>query len=138
MKKNNISIISGNLGNDPERLASKNGKMITNFSVAVNNGYFDKEQNNYITTHTNWIPVSAFDNLSELSGSSLKKGDAVSIIGEIKTSSYTDRDGIKRTGFEIIASDIKKLHPLQKDDNFKNFTPPRANNTERVKNFVKN
>jgi len=116
MKKNNISLISGNLGADPERIATKSGIMITTFNIAVNTGHFDKDENKYINTRTNWIPITAFDHLGSVAHATLKKGDQITVIGEIKTTSYVDKTEIKRTGFEIIASDIKKSSFLIKEN----------------------
>ena len=51
------TIIIGYLGKDPETKVGQNGKSVTKFSVAVNDGYGDKK-------HTQWYNAVAFDKLA--------------------------------------------------------------------------
>jgi single-stranded DNA-binding protein len=47
--------------------------------------------------------------LAEVAGQYLKKGGLVYIEGRIQSRKYTGKDGIERTAYEIIGSEMKML-----------------------------
>jgi single-strand DNA-binding protein len=97
----NKAIILGNLGRDPETRYSRDGKPITNFSVATSQKYQDKEQ-------TEWHNVVCFGRLAEISGEYLRKGSKVYVEGALRTSSW-EKDGQKHYKTEIIAGQLQML-----------------------------
>lgn len=112
MSKTNSCFLIGNLGIDPvERARSENGPVV-GFTVAENVQVYDKESRQYKTVHTNWFQVTAFGTLAERARGSLHKGDRVAIQGRMKVSKYSDRAGVERNSFELIADDIGTWHSL--------------------------
>lgn len=118
MNSQNVVILTGNLGADPERKGSEQN-MVTKLLVAQNIRRFDKEKNVFETIHTNWIRVACFGKLADRTALGLKKGNRITVMGELRSSDYDSKDGGKRTSVEIIASDIVRsdfLSGVQRGD----------------------
>lgn len=95
---NNLTII-GNLGKDPELRYSQSGKAVAKFSVATTKG---RDENKKVT----WHNVVCFEEQAEQVCEALRKGMRVVVVGEMSVNKYTDKDGIERLGFEIVANEI--------------------------------
>ena len=50
-----------------------------------------------------------FGRLAEIAGQYLKKGSLVYLEGKIQSRKYTGKDGIERTAYEIVCSEMKML-----------------------------
>jgi single-stranded DNA-binding protein len=57
--------------------------------------------------------IKTFENITY---KDLKKGDAVMITGELKQSTYTDKEGKEKTSLEIVADQIGLLPRLVKSN----------------------
>lgn len=102
---NKIMLI-GHLGRDAEVRFSTDNYSITNFSVATNFSY--KNKNGEWTDETTWHNVVAF-NLSDFYKEYLKKGKKVYVEGRLVSRSYEDKDKVKRTVYEVRADKIIPL-----------------------------
>ncbi len=100
----NIVILSGNLGKDVEIQASSGGKYFTHNSIAVR-GYNDT---------TNWINITAWGKIAEIMGDYLKKGDKVTIAGEMKTDSWDDKNTGKKNYKTYVI--VNKIDFMSKKD----------------------
>lgn len=100
--------IIGNLGRDPEMRYLPSGQAVTDFSVAVNRRWTNRDGQQ--GEETVWFRVSAFGRLGEIAAQYLKKGRQVFVQGRIKEPRiWTDRDGNPRASLEITATDIQFL-----------------------------
>ena len=83
---NNVNLI-GNLTRDPELRYSTgaNQTAVCRFTIAVNDGYGDKQR-------TSFIPIVVFNKQAENCDRYLAKGRRVAITGRIQTGSY-EKDG---------------------------------------------
>jgi single-strand DNA-binding protein len=61
------------------------------------------------TTTTEWHRIVAFGRLAEICGEYLNKGKQVYIEGRLRTRSWEDKDGNKRSTTEIVASRMQML-----------------------------
>ncbi len=113
MRHSNHVQITGNLGGPVELKALPEGKFIAKLSLAENQSIFDPKTNEYKVGWTNWIPITVFGNLAKRVAKSLKKGDRITVMGEIKTRSYEVK-GEKRYGFEVLGDSIEKSSFLAK------------------------
>ncbi len=112
MSRTNQCMVVGNLGADPkERGATKSGPIV-GFSVAENVQALDEETGEYKTVHINWFNVTSFGSIAERAKKHLKKGDRVMVQGRMRVSQYEDKQGEKRTSFEIIADEVALWRPL--------------------------
>lgn len=103
----NKAILIGRLGRDPEVRYTPDGTMVTNFTLATDESYKDK--NGEKVQKTEWHRIVTYRKLAEICGNYLVKGKLVYIEGKIQTRSWEDKDGIKRQTTEIVASDMKML-----------------------------
>ncbi len=102
---NRIMLI-GNLGQDAETRFTQENLSITTFSVATTFSYKGKDGN--WVKETTWHRIVGF-NLSDYYKDNLKKGKKVYVEGRIKKNDYTDKEGIKRFGVDVV---LEKLIPL--------------------------
>lgn len=103
----NKVILIGRLGRDPETRFMANGEAVCNFSVATSEKYTDK--NGQRQESTEWHNVTMYRKLAEIAGQYLKQGSQVYIEGKIKSRKYTDKNGVERTAYDIIANEMKML-----------------------------
>jgi single-strand DNA-binding protein len=103
----NKAILVGRLGKDPEVRYTPDGMMITNFTLATDEQRKDK--NGERVQKTEWHRIVTFGKLAEICGKYLVKGKMVFVEGRIQTRAWEDKDGVKRSTTEIIASDMRML-----------------------------
>lgn len=103
----NKVILVGRLGRDPETRYMPNGDAITNFSLATDEQWRDR--NGERQTRTEWHNVSLYGKLGEIASQYLRKGSQVFIEGKIQSRKYTDKDGIERMAYNIIGNEMKML-----------------------------
>lgn len=106
---NKIMLI-GNLGRDPDLNYTQNGKAVAKFSLAVSRKRRDPESGEQ-HEETTWFNIVAWERLAETCNSFLQKGSKVYIEGRMTSRKYTDKDGIERTVWDVIASDMEMLTP---------------------------
>jgi single-strand DNA-binding protein len=97
----------GRLGRDPETRYTGSGAAVANFSVAVSESYKDKSGEKQ--EKTEWFKCVAWQKLAEICQQYLKKGQLVFIAGQGATREWTDKEGGKRTSFEITVREMKML-----------------------------
>ncbi len=103
----NKVILVGRLGKDPEVRYMPDGTMITNFNLATDLKWKDK--NGEWVDKTEWHKIVTYRKLAEICGKYLNKGKLVYVEGRIQTRSWEDKEGAKRYTTEIIATDMKML-----------------------------
>lgn len=101
---NSIQII-GHVGRDVKQAATKNGKDITNFSVAVNKRGKDGE------TETQWFNIVCFGKTAEIARLYVRSGNLIHVSGELSVRTYEGRDGSTKTSVDIIAARLVLLTP---------------------------
>lgn len=103
----NKAILIGRLGRDPEVRYMPNSEAVCNFSIATSETW--KDQHGQKQERTEWHNITLYRRLAEVAGQYLKKGSQVYIEGRIQSRKYTGKDGIERTAYEIIGSEMKML-----------------------------
>jgi single-strand DNA-binding protein len=118
----NIVLLVGNLGADPELRSTNSGTDIAIFNLGTNRPRRDSEGRTYkdasgfTAKDTEWHRVTCFNGLGRVVAQHATKGMLVSVRGRIHNSKWTDREGIERYGYEIIADDVQFLsRPGQAD-----------------------
>ncbi len=100
-----ITII-GNLTADPELRFTANGAPVANFTVASTPRSFDSRTNEWKDGEPLYLRCAVWRQYAENVAESLKKGTQVIVVGKLKASSYQDREGVKRTSFEIDVDEV--------------------------------
>jgi single-strand DNA-binding protein len=103
----NKAILVGRLGRDPETRFTGGGQAVANFSVATDESYKDK--NGERQKRTEWHKVVVWGKQAEIAQQYLKKGSLVFIEGRIQSREWQDKEGQKRTSFEIVATNFRML-----------------------------
>jgi len=103
----NKAILIGRLGRAPEVRYMPNGEAVCNFSIATSETW--KDQHGQKQERTEWHAITLYRRMAEVAGQYLKKGSQVYIEGRIQSRKYTGKDGIERTAYEIIGSEMKML-----------------------------
>ena len=103
----NKVILIGRLGRDPEVRYMPNGEAVCNFSIATDESWKDAQGQKQ--TRTEWHNITMYRKQAEIAGQYLKKGGLVYLEGRIQSRKYQGKDGIERTAYDIIASEMKML-----------------------------
>ena len=104
---NKVTLI-GRLGRDPELKYTASGTAYCRFSLATDDSWTDRSTGDR-QERTEWHSVVAWEKLAEICGQYLAKGRMVYIEGSIQSRQYEDKDGNKRTSFDIRARDMVML-----------------------------
>ena len=103
----NKVILIGYLGRNPEVRSMPNGEAVCNFSLATSESW--KNQDGSKTERTEWHNITLYRKLAQIAGQYLKKGSLVCVKSKIQSRKYTDKMGIERTVYDIIANEMKML-----------------------------
>ena len=103
----NKVILVGRLGRDPETRYTGGGQAVANFSVATDESYKDK--NGEKQKRTEWHKIVVWGKQAEIAQQYLKKGSLIFIEGRIQSREWQDKEGQKRTSFEIVANNFRML-----------------------------
>ena len=126
---NKVHLI-GRLGRDPETRYMTNGDAVCNFSIATSEKYTDKSGNK--VEKTEFHNIVLYRKLAEIAGQYLEKGSQVYLEGKIQSRKYTDKQGVERTAYEIVCSEMKMLGGNEKQPappaNQEPPAPPAARN----------
>ena len=92
--------LSGRLTRDPELKQTQAGVPVASFGLAVDRK-FNRDE-------ADFIPITAWRKTAEFVAKYFHKGHRVIISeGRIRVTPYTDRDGNKRTHFEVVADEVE-------------------------------
>jgi single-strand DNA-binding protein len=110
----NIVILAGNIGQDPETRTSQGGTGIANFTLATfrpryADGKVLRDANGNRLQDTEWHRITCFNGLGKTVEQHCKKGMKVLVRGRIHYIKWTDNEGIDRYGCEIIAETVDFL-----------------------------
>jgi single-strand DNA-binding protein len=112
----NIVLLVGNLGNDPDLRSTGAGTDVASFSLGTSRPRRDsegktyKDETGFTAKETEWHRVSCFNSLGRTIAQHATKGMLVSVRGRIHNSKWTDREGVDRYSYEIIADDVQFLN----------------------------
>lgn len=106
-----ITVI-GNLVEEVELRFTPSGAAVANFRVASTPRTYDRDTQSWKDGETLWLSCSVWRNQAEHAAESLTKGMRVIVTGRLKSRSYDDRDGNKRTVMEV---DVEEVGPSLKN-----------------------
>ena len=106
--------ITGNLGKNPEIVWTKDGKAITNMSVAVRQR--KKENGEWVDDKPMWLQVKFFGTLAERVVDQYHSGNLVTVQGRLQQTFYTAKDGTPASNLEVIANEIQPVERREKSE----------------------
>ena len=114
---NNISLV-GRITVEPELKQTQKGISVTSFSIAVDRpGSQDT---------TDFIPVVAWRQTAEFVCKYFRKGQRIGLTGKLTSRKYEDRDGNKRTAYEVVADRVEFVESKLKADSLDVSVEPVA------------
>lgn len=99
---NHITVM-GRLTRDPELRRTGSGVAVTNFTVAVDRDFADKQSGE---KETDFIDCVAWRSTAEFVEKYFSKGRMAVVSGRLQIRSYTDKDGNNRRAAEIVADNV--------------------------------
>ncbi|MCX6554306.1 MAG: single-stranded DNA-binding protein [Candidatus Aminicenantes bacterium] len=103
----NRVILVGRVGKNPDiTVVASSGRQLAKFSLATNEGYFDKNSNAWKDMPTEWHNIVAWGPLAQKVEKSVNKGDMVLIEGRIHTRKWQDKNGQDRWNTDIQAENM--------------------------------
>ena len=106
MANDTIITLVGNLVDDPSLRFAQSGAAVANFTIASTPRAFDKTSNEWKDGDPMFLNCSVWRQAAEHVAESLTKGTRVIVQGRLKSRSYDDREGNKRTVFEVDVDEI--------------------------------
>ncbi|WP_329148246.1 single-stranded DNA-binding protein [Streptomyces sp. NBC_01456] len=107
-----VITVTGNLTDDPELKFTTAGAPLTRFRIASTPRTFDKQANEWRDGESLFLTCSAWRAQAENIAETLTRGMRVIATGRLKQRSYEDREGIKRTAYEL---DVDEVGPSLKN-----------------------
>ena len=110
----NIVILAGNIGQDPETRSTNGGTKITHFTLATSRPrYADgkpvKDDQGNRVQDTEWHRITCFNGLGTTVQKYCSKGMKVLVRGRIHYTKWTDERDVEHYGCEIIAETVDFL-----------------------------
>lgn len=106
MASYNKVILMGNLTRDPEMKYLPSGTAVTNFGIAMNEKYTDRQTGEQKESAT-FVDIEAWDRQAEIVNEYLSKGSPVFIEGALKFDSWEAEDGTRRSRLKVRAMRVQ-------------------------------
>ena len=107
----NKVILIGNVGKDPDVRYLDSGVAVATFSLATTERGYTLQNGTQVPDRTEWHNIVLWRGLAQTAEKYVHKGDKLYIEGKIKSRSYDDQNGVKRTIVEIFADNMEMLTP---------------------------
>lgn len=112
----NTVTITGRLSAAPELKSTQNGKSVCNFRLAV--------ARPRVKDTTDWIPCTAWNQSAEFLSKYAEKGNRVGVTGILTSREYEDKDGNKRTMYEVLCDNVELLESRSTTSSYKEPKAP--------------
>lgn len=98
--------ISGRITHHPEQKSTNNGVAVCSFTLAV--------KRPHTKDTTDFINCTAWRQGAEFLAKYAKKGDLIGAVGTLTSRQYEDKEGNKRTAWEVQVDDVEILASKEK------------------------
>lgn len=138
-------IVVGTITADPEMRFTPAGVAVSNFSIAANERRFDAKAKEWADGGTTFLRCVVWRDQAENVCESFFKGDRVIILGELEQQTYDDKEGNRRTSFQLrvneIGASVKfrtvKIDDVVTEDDDEPEEEPEPVQKEKVKRAAK-
>ncbi|MFD8216190.1 single-stranded DNA-binding protein [Streptomyces sp. NPDC059697] len=101
-----IVTVIGNVVNDPELRFTPSGAAVANFRVASTPRTFDRQTNEWKDGDSLFLSVAVWRQQAEHVAESVTRGMRVIVVGRLGQRTYEDKEGAKRSSYEIQADEV--------------------------------
>lgn len=98
--------VVGNIVADPELRYTPNGAAVANFRVASTPRRYDQQAGQYVDGEALFLTCNVWRAAAENVANTLTKGDRVIVTGRLRQRSYDDKNGERRTVFEVEVDEV--------------------------------
>lgn len=137
MSLNKVMMI-GRLGKDPDVRYLDSGVAVATFSLATTERAYTAKNGQQVPERTEWHNIVLWRGLAETAEKYLKKGDLLYVEGKLRSRSYEDQQGIKRTIVEIFVDNMEMLTPKGNGKPLPQEVPPPATANYQTSSTVQN
>lgn len=96
----NVVVLMGRMVADPELKRTQSGVYVSSFRVAVDRSFSKEERK------ADFIDVVAWKGTAEFICKYFHKGSMIALAGSLQTRNYEDKNGNKRTAYEVVANEV--------------------------------
>lgn len=107
----NLTVLTGRLTADAELRYTANNTPVTSFNIAVPRRAKQGEER-----QADFITIVAWNQTAEFVTKYFQKGSMIGIEGSIQTRQYRDKEGAKRTAFEVIANNVQFVESKKQEN----------------------
>ncbi len=93
----------GRLTADPELKQTASSTPVTSFRIAVDRNFANKETGE---RQADFINIIAWRQTAEFICKHFRKGSMIAIEGSLQSRSYEDKNGNKRTAYDVVANNV--------------------------------
>lgn len=126
----NRVILLGRLTKDPEVRYTPSGKVVAQFTLAVNRPYSGPDGQK----EADFIPVVIWGKSAETLGNTVSKGQRLAVEGRMQTRNYDASDGSKRYVTEVIADRFEYVESRHVPTDSANPDPKNTHTSASCKN----
>jgi single-strand DNA-binding protein len=109
--RNTVQLI-GNVGKNPEVKTASNGHKYAMFSLATTDTYTNKAGER--VKDTTWHNITVWEKQADIAEKYITKGSQIGIVAKLVNNEYTDKDGTKKSRYELRVSEMQFLGSANK------------------------
>jgi single-strand DNA-binding protein len=131
---NKVQLI-GNISSDLEMKSLESKTSLLNFSIAVNESWFDKGKDEW-KEKAHFFNVVAWGKVAERIFKHEMKGNKIMIEGKLTQESWKDKDGNNRTAVKVTVLDYVKISPNTERGEVKKPETDRREDDKPISNMT--
>lgn len=118
----NRVVLMGRLTRDPELRTTTSGTPVASFTLAVDRAFSRGEER-----QVDFIDIVAWRNSGEFASKYFRKGQLVAVEGRLQARKWEDKDGNKRTNYEVVADGLHFAERKADGSAPQQYSPPPFN-----------
>ena len=108
MSLNKVLLI-GNVGREPEIRYVDSNMAVARLSLATSERAYTLKNGTKVQERTEWNRIVAWRETAQFIEKYVHTGDKLFVEGQLRTNTYTDKNGIQRSITEVLAEKVERL-----------------------------
>lgn len=108
MSLNKVMLI-GNVGRDPEVRYVDNNMPVARLSLATSERAYTLKNGTQVPERTEWHRLVAWRETARFIETYVHTGDKLYVEGQLRTNTYTDKNGVQRSVTEVLVEKVERL-----------------------------
>lgn len=108
MSLNKVLLI-GNVGREPEIRYVDSNMAVARLSLATSERAYTLKNGTQVPERTEWHRIVAWREAAQFIEKYVHTGDKLFVEGQLRTNTYTDKNGIQRSITEVLAEKVERL-----------------------------